>query len=174
MVRFFRARECSQSFSRRSSVSVLRISISFLSWASVWTWVTHKLLVSSVMLLIWIWGEKGEHAELVSNSIEIQGKYSLHNIYVMEGIVYSFLLFRFEALLDRCEFFFTCTLSSSKQFKDSKYLQLFCIYFTLKKTYRQCSPKWRTEKRLVFSKRHIRTFKGHRAIYVSYRILCET
>lgn len=55
MVRFFRAKECSQSFRRRSSVIVLRISISFLSWASVWMWVTHKLLVSSVMLLIWIW-----------------------------------------------------------------------------------------------------------------------
>lgn len=54
MVRFFRARECSQSFRRRSSVIVFMISISFLSWASVWTWVTHKLLVSSVMLLIWI------------------------------------------------------------------------------------------------------------------------
>lgn len=55
MVTFFRARECSQSFRRRSSVIVLRMSISFLSWASVWTWVTHRLLVSSVMLLIWIW-----------------------------------------------------------------------------------------------------------------------
>lgn len=37
MVMFFRARECSQSFRRRSSVMVLRMSISFLSWASVWT-----------------------------------------------------------------------------------------------------------------------------------------
>lgn len=55
IVRFFRAVECSQSFKRRSSVIVFRISISFLNWASVWTWVTHKLLVSSVMLLIWIW-----------------------------------------------------------------------------------------------------------------------
>lgn len=52
---FFRTRECSQSFRRRSSVMVLRMSISLLSWASVWTWVTHRLLVSSVMLLIWIW-----------------------------------------------------------------------------------------------------------------------
>lgn len=52
---FFRARECSQSLRRRSSVMVLRMSISLLSWASVWTWVTHRLLVSSVMLLIWIW-----------------------------------------------------------------------------------------------------------------------
>lgn len=53
MVMFFRARECSQSFRRRSSVIVLRISISCLSRASVWTWVTHKLEVSSVMLVIW-------------------------------------------------------------------------------------------------------------------------
>lgn len=58
IVMFFRAKECSQSFRRRSSVMVLRISISFLSCASVWTWVTHKLLVSSVMLLIWIWAVK--------------------------------------------------------------------------------------------------------------------
>lgn len=58
MVMFFRVMECSQSFRRRSSVMVLRISISFLSWASVLTWVTHKLLVSSVMLLIWIWRRK--------------------------------------------------------------------------------------------------------------------
>lgn len=55
MVRFFRAMECSQSLRRRSSAIVLRISISFLSWASMWTWVTHKPLVSSVMLLIWTW-----------------------------------------------------------------------------------------------------------------------
>lgn len=55
---FFRAKECSQSFRRRSSVIVLRMSISFLSCASVWTWLTHKLLVSSVMLLIWIWAAK--------------------------------------------------------------------------------------------------------------------
>lgn len=68
MVRFFRAMECSQSFSRRSSVIVLRISISFLSWDSVWMWVTHKLLVSSVMLLIWIWaGEKVLNSNIMFN-----------------------------------------------------------------------------------------------------------
>lgn len=59
MVMFFRAKECSQSFWRRSSVIVLSTSISYLSRASVWTWVTHKLLVSSVILLIWIWAAEG-------------------------------------------------------------------------------------------------------------------
>lgn len=59
MVMFFRAKECSQSFWRRSSVIVLSMSISYLSRASVWTWVTHKLLVSSVILLIWIWAAEG-------------------------------------------------------------------------------------------------------------------
>lgn len=59
MVMFFRAKECSQSFWRRSSVIVLSMSISYLSRASVWTWVTHRLLVSSVILLIWIWAAEG-------------------------------------------------------------------------------------------------------------------